>query len=59
MGAQKKVTLHYAMRMVPECHPDAPFNVIYRPERGGDSICIKCSQCYREHFVVKLPKEGK
>lgn len=55
--AQKRVFLESELRMVPECHPDQPFKVLYRPERGGDRIVIKCSQCYHVFFHVKLPKE--
>lgn len=59
MSAQKKVVMENTLRMVPECHPDQPFSVIYVPERGGDRIHVKCSQCYRIFFNIKLPRELK
>lgn len=59
MSAQKKVSLVGDMKMVPSCHPDRPWEVLYKPSRGGDNIVVKCSSCYREHFYVKLPKEDK
>jgi hypothetical protein len=57
MSAQKKVKLDAEMKMVPACHPESQVMVLYRPARGGDDILIKCSQCYRIFFQVKLPRE--
>lgn len=59
MSAQKKVTMETTLRMIPECHPNEPFQVPYIPERGGDRIHVKCSQCYRIAFNIKLPSELK
>lgn len=55
--AMKSVMMDSTLRMVPHCHPDKPFDVLYEPARGGDRIRIKCSECYREFFIVRLPKE--
>jgi hypothetical protein len=55
--AQKKVGMDATLKMVPACHPEAHFVVLYIPERGGDRIHIKCPECYRIFFSVKLPKE--
>lgn len=59
--AQKKVSMGAEMRMIPhchpECHPERPMLMVYVPSRGGDEIKIKCPECYRVFFTVKLPKE--
>jgi len=59
MSAQKKVAMDANLRMIPDCHPDLPFVILYIPERGGDRIHVKCSQCYRIFFNIKLPMELK
>lgn len=53
----KKVIMDAMMRMTPECHPNDPVIVLYETKRGGDSIVIKCAACYRQFFIVQLPKE--
>jgi hypothetical protein len=58
MSAQKKITMECELRMIPACHPESSFEIVYVPERGGDCIRIKCGVCYRVFFTVKLPKEG-
>lgn len=55
MSALKKVSIENTLHMIPECHPDKPFNVLYVPDRGGDHIIVKCSDCYRVFFNLKLP----
>ena len=60
MSAQKKVVFRNSdLLMLPQCHPSNKMEIRYRPARGGDEIVVKCEVCYREYFVIKLPKEDK
>jgi hypothetical protein len=55
VSAQKKALILSTFKMVPDCHPVAHFDVYFNPERGGDLIEIKCSECRRRFFEIKLP----
>jgi hypothetical protein len=55
VSAQKKNLILASFKMTPDCHQAAHFDVYFNPERGGDLIEIKCSECRRRYFEIKLP----